>query len=281
MKRLSKHQSQLHNSHQIEHAFYPEVTVSSPTHGRYTLEGRLLSQDSSQPPSIMVIHGARADFTKADDVMLPLFHKGPTIPSATASGHGVAGHQTNTAFSLDDNLREAQAFSQLLSNNHRVLIGFSMGGTTAVRLLAQNPDAYDKLVLFYPAVFNDEVYAIPFGTDEFRKIASKKGSFLSSSFFEVIRTFKGKIMLIKGQYDGLEPTAFGKDHENAVFNDYVDSKEVYSPIPPEVFSRIMELRPDTEFFELPGADHQFAKWFASHPDDAKLVADKLYDFIVR
>lgn len=279
MKQTSRHQDELYNTPALIDAFYPEVEVHSSKHGTYRLEGRILSKDVSQKPAIIVVHGARADYTKADDLMIPLHAMGLDILSATTSGHGVAGHKSTQPFSLNDNLREATAFADLLTQSGRTAIGFSMGGTTAARLVQENPELYDKLILFYPAVFNDEVYKVPFGTDEFRAKTSEKGSFLSSSFFECIHTFPGKIMLIKGEYDGLDPASFGKPDQNTVTTIMIGDREVYSPIPPEVFSKIMAIRPDSEYIELPGADHRFAKWFLDHPDDAKLITQKLFDFI--
>lgn len=279
MKRISNHQNQLYNQVNHDDAYYPEVLVQTQSHGTYNLEGRLLAQNPDTPPNIIVIHGARADFTKGDDIVLPLHEKGLSILSATTSGHGAAGLQSDIPFSLDDNLTEAIAFSNLLQDTNRVAIGFSMGGTTAVRLVAQNPEKYSKLILFYPTAFPDTAYPIPFGTKQFGDIASEKGTFLNSSFFDVIKQFSGKIMLIKGEYDGLDPKAFDRPQANTVQTVTIEGREIYSPIPPEVFSKILQLRPDTRYVVLPGADHRFSKWFESHPKDANFIADQLFDFI--
>lgn len=280
MKRISKHDGHLHNTTtSIKDAYYPEVSVDTSTHGSYSLEGRLLAKDPNETPNILVIHGARADFTKADALFLPLHERGLTLLSATVSGHGVAGHHSELPFTLNDNLTEATAFAELLTSQKRIVIGFSMGGTTAVRLVGQSPELYDKLILFYPAVFTDLAYNIPFGTEAFRNIASQKDSFLSSSFFDIIHTFPGKILLIKGEFDGLDPKEYGKTGTNTVGTTTINGRDIYSPIPPEVFSRILEVRPDTEYVILPGADHQFAKWFVDHPDDASIVVKKVFDFI--
>ncbi len=281
MKRTSIHQDQLAHPEKIKDAYYPTVHVHTASHGTYDLEGRILTADPSKKPDILMIHGARSDFTKGDALIIPLHDKGLRILNATTSGHGIAGLQSDIPFSLDDNLAEAYAFSKLLQEANNTIIGFSMGGTTAVRLIQQNPQRYNKLVLFYPAVFTDTVYSVPFGTEEFREGASGKGAFLTSSFFDVIKTFHGKIMLIKGEYDGLDPVEYGlPESKNSVGTTTTNGRSVYSPIPPEVFSKIRELRPDTEFLEVPGADHLFAKWLSTHPRDVQIIVDALHSFIV-
>lgn len=270
---------QLFNTHNPDNAYYVDVDVSSNTHGSYKLEGRILTRNPDQKPSVMVVHGARADYTKADAILLPLHDLGLDILSATVSGHGPAGHQSSQSFSLDDNLIEAAAFSKLLKPTGRTLIGFSMGGTTAVRLLDQHPSAYNKIILFYPAAFPDDAYSVAFGTDAFRQITSTKGAFLGSSFFATLAKFPGKIMLVKGEFDGLDPNEFDRPDSNSVGTVTIDNHEIYSPIPPEVFSKILKLRPDTTYVELPGADHQFAKWFTTHPKDAQIIVDAVYSFM--
>lgn len=281
MKRSPKLIDGLHSQLLPEDAYYPEVSVTTKAHGTYQVEGRILTPDLNLPVSTMMIHGARADYTKADAIVLPLYAHNIPILNATTSGHGVVGHQSELNFSFDENLAEAEAFSALLSGSNLTLIGQSMGGTTAVRLVQNNPDKFSHLVLFYPTVFPDEVYKIPFGTDEFRAIASEKGAFLQSSFFDVIKDFSGKIMLIKGEFDGLNPFDFGKPEENSAFSVVLNGMEVYSPIPPEVFSRILELRPDTTFLEVKGADHRFAKWSVAHPKEAKYISSEIANFILR
>lgn len=280
MKRTSRHNGQLQYNSHLKEAYYPEVTVETAAHGTYTLEGRILTKEPEQAPAIMVVHGARSDFTSNDGIFVPLYRRGIDILNASLSGHGVAGHQSELHFSLDENLQEAVAFSKLLRHAECTLVGISMGGCTAVRLLQKDPTRFDKLILFYPTAFADEVYSIPFGTDAFRAAASKKGAFLTSSFFRTIRDFPGKIMLIKGEFDGLDPSAFGKPNENAVFETEIDGCPVYSPIPPEVFYQITSLRPDTEFVEIPGADHRLSQFLQDRPKETAQLLKRIYDFIV-
>ena len=275
------HAGRLQNNHEQNDAYFPEVSVHTSRHGSYSLEGRILTNDPSKPASVMVVHGARSDFSGNDKLIVPLHEKGLSILSATISGHGVAGYQSDIPFSLDESLQEALAFSKLLQSNDCTLIGISMGGTTAVRLLQAEPHRFKRVVLFYPTAFPDEAYSVPFGTDEFRAIGNQKGAFLRSSFFDILSAFEGRILLIKGEYDGLNPADFQKGSENAVYTATINGREIYSPIPPEVFSKIRAERPDTEFFELPGADHRFSVWFKDHPEDLDVIVQKLFNFISR
>jgi len=278
MKRHSRHAGKLQNTYSFDD-YYPEVEITTKSHGSYTLEGRIITSSPDLAPDVMVIHGAKSDYSSNDKITVPLHQKGLNILSATISGHGVCGHQSEKPFTLDESLQEAIAFSKLMQNNNATLIGISMGGTTAVRLLQTDPQRFSKLILFYPTAFPDEAYSIPFGTNEFRKITGEKGTFLESSFFSVIKSFQGKIMLIKGEFDGLEPNKFSKPEQNAAGTITINGREIYSPIPPEVFNKITTLRPDTTFIEVPDADHRLSNWAADHPEGLTQLIDHIYAFI--
>ena len=178
-------------------------------------------------------------------------------------------------------MKEAEAFSKLLDASQPcTAIGFSMGGATAIRLVQKHPDRFNKLVLFYPAIFPDDAYGVPFGTDNFRAIASRKDSYLDSQLFEVIKNFKGNIMLIKGEYDGIDPASVGLKDSNAVGSVFLDGQERYSPIPPKVFTKILEVRPDTKYIAVKGVDHLFAKWAETHSSEAQNIGNQVANFIL-
>ena len=72
---VSRHFGNLHNNQQVEGAYFVNVAINSETHSEYELEGRILSESSTIKPRVIYIHGARADYTKADKFLVPVYQK--------------------------------------------------------------------------------------------------------------------------------------------------------------------------------------------------------------
>lgn len=125
--------------------------------GNYKLEGRVAYNESHEEPRILSIHGARADYSKSDPVTLGLRGRGHSVMSFNMSGHSKAGVLEAGQTSLANNIKEAEAFYETLqTSSPKVLIGYSLGATPALKLLENHNQQVDKVILFYPGIYTTE-----------------------------------------------------------------------------------------------------------------------------
>lgn len=247
----------------------------------YALEGRILYNNAHDEPWILSIHGARGDYTKADAVSFGLQQRGNSLLGMALSGHSIAGVLPPEQTTLGNNVREAAAFFEhLRADRPKTVIGYSLGGTPALKLLEQYADQIDKLVLFYPAIYSQTAYGKHFGS-EFREVISQPFSYRNNDVIDLLRRFKGRLLLVKGQYDGLDPQQYGKPAGTSAGEIKVAGKTYYSPIPKEVIDMVYSAVPKDrrELVEIPDCDHSIILWLREHPAEAEVFLDRLTQFL--
>lgn len=243
----------------------------------YKLEGRILYNQADEDPWVLSIHGARADFTKSDAVTFELQERGYSLLGLNMSGHSKAGVLEPEKTTLGNNVHEAETFFELFGNGRKkTVIAYSLGGTPALKLLERHSDEIDKLVLFYPGIYSKDAYDKHFGL-EFRDTITKPFSYRDNDTINLLRKFKGKLLLIKGQYDGLDPEAYGKPAGGSAGEVEVDGIKYYSPIPKEVIDMVCDSVPTErrQLIEIPGCGHSVVLYMRDHPEEAKWLLDQI------
>lgn len=247
----------------------------------YALEGRILYNDTAETPWVYSIHGARADFSKSDSVSFGLQQRGYSILSMNMSGHSEAGILKPEETTLGDNVKEVASFYPYLHpKRKKIIIAYSLGGTPALKLLESHSEDIEKIVLFYPGIYTVDAYDKHFG-QEFRETVSEPFSYRENDTIKLLRKFKGKLLLIKGQYDGLDPVEWGKPEGRSAGDVEVDGKTFYSPIPKEVIDMIYDSVPEDrkQFIEIPKCGHSVVLWMREHPREAKVFLDQIDRFL--
>lgn len=258
-----------------------EVAYFEHDFGNYSLEARALYNSQLDRPNIMSIHGARADFSKADPVSFGLQELGHSILGISLSGHSGSGVLLPEQTSLRNNIEEAQTFFRYLDPDApKSIIAYSLGGTPAIKTLEQNLDTVEKLVLFYPGIYTTTAYDKPFG-NEFRAAISVPYSYKDNDTISILQRFKGKLLLIKGEFDGLDPIEFGKPAGGSVGEININGKEYYSPIPKEVIDMVYGAVPDNRraMIEIPKCDHSIILHMRENPIVARQLPEQIDQFL--
>jgi len=162
----------------------------------------------------------------------------------------------------------------------KVVIGYSMGATSALSLLRYHADDIDKMILFYPAVYDVNAYEKPFG-NEFRTAISKPFSYRNNDTLELLRAFSGKVMLIMGEYDGLDPQEYGKPAGGSAGSLELNGKSIYSPIPKEVVDAILDSVPaqNMTYVVVPDCDHSIAPRLAQNVAMKNKLLNQIQQFL--
>ncbi len=85
-----------------------------------------------------------------------------------------------------------------------LLLGFSMGAHTALRLLDDNPDTFPKLALFVPAIYAAEAENVAFGP-KFSTIIRKPESYNNSRALDALQKYKGRLVIFQAGKDKVIP----------------------------------------------------------------------------
>lgn len=249
----------------------------------YSLEGRVLFNAAGDLPWVFSIHGARADFTKSDAVSFGLQQRGYSLLSMNMSGHNEAGTRKLEETTLGDNVKEAESFYKYLDPSlKKVVIAYSLGGTPALNLLRDHSADIDKLVLFYPGIYTREAYEKHFGK-EFKETVSQPFSYQQNDTIELLQSFQGDLLLVKGQYDGLDPQKYGKKPGGSAGEVIIDGQKYYSPIPKAVIDMIYDAVPENRrtLIEIPKCGHSVVLWMREHPTEAEEFLGQIDTFLKR
>lgn len=248
--------------------------------GEYALEGRLLfAEQNSARNSIFAVHGARSDYTKLDPLLFWLQLAGVRSLSFNLSGHNAASPVPLSETSLAANLEEARAFYDL-DPSCQAILGQSMGGALALKVAEANESTVDKLVLICPAIYPEAAYGPCFGA-EFTQSISTPNGFMDSSSISFLRRFRGKVMLIAGEYDGLRARDFGKPDGRSAGHVMMNGKSINSAIPYEVFNAIESaVSPDQlTKIVLPDCDHGVSAWLRRDPERVTRLGRAILEFL--
>ncbi|CAB5697082.1 alpha/beta fold hydrolase [Aeromonas dhakensis] len=253
----------------------------------YQLEARVLPtvRRETEWPQLLAIHGARSDYTKLNAILYPLQTLGIASLSVNLSGHNPASSIGLEETSLGKNMQEALRYADHLAPHLHTVLGHSLGGALALKVAQVHRASVKKIVLFCPALYPEEAYHRRFGS-AFKEAISTPFGFLDSHSLTFLREFKGDLMLIIGQYDGLISTNFGGLAGQAagrvtLWNTSSEERNVYSAIPFEVIDAIEQSLAPKRFEKivLPDCDHAISSWLRTHPSHAHWVAGKVAAFI--
>ena len=249
--------------------------------GVCSLEGRILYNKAHDAPWVLSVHGARTDSTKSDAVNLGLQRLGYSVLGMNLSGHSAAGVLKPEETTLQNNIDEVETFFEYLdSGRKKIVFAFSLGGTPALKLLEKHADEIDKLVLFYPGIYAKDAYTKHFG-HEFKAAITKPYSYRENDTIDLLKAFSGKLLLILGEYDGLDPVRYGKPAGGSAGDVIVDGVSYYSPIPKEVIDMVYEALPagQKDKIIIPRCGHSVVMWMRDHPVQARELLDKIDLFL--
>ncbi|PWB34317.1 alpha/beta hydrolase [Pseudomonas sp. SDI] len=248
--------------------------------GSYQQQARLLLPDTERAPPLFVVGGARSDFTRLSPLLYRLQQRGIGSLTGNLSGHSRASEPGAPAPSLNTNLAEAKRFHRHIAAQCKTLVGHSLGAAIALKLAAQTP-AIDKLVLICPAVYPDDAHDAPFGP-AFTAAISKPYGFLDCDSFEFLRQFSGRVLLVMGEYDGLNSRTHGQGEGRSAGTLWLAGAQRYSPIPEEVTRSLLAAvpPPHLECLLLADCDHGIAAHLRNTPAVADQVAQTVAEFIL-
>ncbi|MBA1203112.1 alpha/beta hydrolase [Pseudomonas capeferrum] len=246
----------------------------------YRQQARLLLPDIQRAPATFVVGGARSDFTRLNPLLYRLQQQGIGSLTGNLSGHSLASEPGAVAPSLATNLHEALRFHRHIAASCQALIGHSLGAAIALKMAAQLP-AVRKLVLVCPAVYPDAAHQAPFGP-AFTAAIRKPYAFLECDSYAFLRQFQGKVLLVIGEYDGLNSQVFGQGPGTSAGVRTLAGVQRYSPIPEEVTHTLLRSvpAPDVQCLLLTDCDHGIAAHLRDAPQVADQVADVVAAFIL-
>lgn len=248
----------------------------------YSQEGRLLIPDIEHAPPLFMLGGARSDFTHLNPLLYRLQALGIGSLTGNLSGHSLASLPGARAPSLHTNLAEALRFFRHVEHRCNTVIGHSLGAALALKVAAHHARQVNKLVLLCPAVYADSAYDAPFGPAFTRAISTPHG-FLDSDSYKFLRSYRGQVLLVLGQYDGLLAAHHGRTPGTSAGHVEIDGMLRYSPIPAEVIQALSDTLPPGHFEQLtlPDCDHGIAAHLSAHPPQAGALAQQVAAFIRR
>ncbi|TDF85923.1 alpha/beta hydrolase [Pseudomonas sp. H9] len=250
------------------------------TFDSYEQQARWLIPDEECAPPLFVVGGAQSDFTRLNPLLYRLQAMGIGSLTANLSGHSVASEPGALEPSLSTNRAEALRFHRHIATRCETVVGHSLGASIALKLAAQQP-AVDKLVLICPAVYPDNAHDAPFGP-AFKAAISKPYGFLDCDSFEFLRQFQGRVLLVMGEFDGLNSQVHGQGAGTSAGTLWLAGAQRYSPIPEEVTRTLLKSvpPPHLECLLLSNCDHGVAAHLRSTPLVADQVAQTVAEFIL-
>tara|TARA_R110001583_G_C5636665_1_gene407543 strand:- start:209 stop:700 length:492 start_codon:yes stop_codon:yes gene_type:complete len=163
-------------------------------------------------------------------------------------------------------------------------LGFSLGGALALKVAEAYKDSVRKNILIAPALYTEQACPLPFGP-LFKKSISVQFSFLDSTSFSVLKNFKGEVLLIIREYDGLSAKYFGRLAGTSVEKIKLRNKasslsDYYSAIHSEVIPEIEKHVDRNNFHKiiLSECDHSIMSWLRDKTDVAKILSNKIAFF---
>lgn len=206
-------------------------------------------------PTALFIHGAWKSSKERVAYIAPLFaEKWFPLLAFDFPWHGESTGDMSRS-SLQKRIDEAHEAMKLLDPNARVTVmGSSMGGHIALELLKTG--RVENLILFCPAIYSDASVAMQFDqwfTEEIRRLNSR----MSSSLFEELGKYRGRVIIVIGEEDDV--------------------------IPKEVIGKLIASAANVEHKELifvPGAWHAIHSRLESHPEDYEHVMKKIFNHIL-
>lgn len=249
--------------------------------GGYHLPGQLRPAGAAATSPLLALHGARSNLQRLNGLLAPLQQLDVGSLAPSLSGHGPDSPMPVEQTSLAHNLQEALRFAARLGPQLRMVYGSSMGGALALRVAEHHADQVQVLALCGPALYPEAAWSAPHFGAPFREAISTPFGFLQSRSLDFVRRFTqrtGRVLLIQGEWDGLQATAHGAPAGRAAGETTLTRADgsphtVWSPIPAEVFSALADAAGQRlQHIVLEVADHRVAVHLQQHPAVAHTLA---------
>ena len=204
-------------------------------------------------PEILILHGAgsanRARYTHLRELLASV---GFSSAAFDYIGHGETSGELQGS-TLEDRTEQTLEVINFLKASPQTVLGSSMGAYTAIKLLEKFP--IENLILFVPAIYSDESYTIPFGP-QFTSAIKKQNSWEQSCAWELLKSFKGNLLLVAAEKDDVIPQALiDRIYQSA---ENCAAKEIYT---------------------IKGAPHSFTRFLSGNTKQLTELSDKIINFV--
>ena len=257
-------------------------TYAIATQWRHTRQLGNGPSDALGNAPLLALHGARSNLHRWSGLLGPLQTLGVGSLAPSLSGHGPDSPLALADTSLAQNLREALQCAQRMGPQLRAVMGSSLGGALALRVAEQHADQVQLLVLIGPALYPEAAWQAAHFGEPFRNAISVPFGFMESRSLTFLRRFRGRVLLVQGEWDGLQATDHGAPAgrsagEVALALPDGRQRTVWSPIPAEVFSAIREAAgPRLQHIVLSQCDHRVGAHLQQYPAVAQALAQQLH-----
>lgn len=152
---------------------------------------------------ILFLHGAGTSTRRQfDPLRQQLWDNSIQSLSFDFVGHGETGGCLQSS-SLENRFMQAcHVIDAIRLQEPLSIVAESMSGYTAIRLLEKYQ--VKNLILFVPAVYHADSYAIPFNQG-FSEIIRKPKSWLYSDAWKILQTYQGKLLICFAENDSVIP----------------------------------------------------------------------------
>ena len=216
------------------------------------LIGDIIPFDGS--PRVLCLHGAGpASRQRFKELREMLAEKEIASWAFDFIGHGETGGDLALS-SLESRVKQSLAIIES-QNLHQPLsiIASSMSGYIAISLTKFCE--VENLIFLAPAVYSPKAYFVPFGP-EFTKTIRKSYSWRESDAWEILKNYKGNLLIFAAEKDKVVPYEVIKRIYNSAQN--VKSREIVI---------------------IHNATHPLGKWLSERPDSLRMVSDKICDVL--
>lgn len=223
--------------------------------GQELIAGVKISRDKTDKrvPQVVYIHGGGVNSAKERvyDIAAPLLEHA-TITSFDCSGHGESTGELKKG-SLKKRTVEALEVIQKYAKEPLVLVGASMGGYIALRLL--DCIRIDTLILMCPALYDGQAFEMRFD-EGFTTIIRAHESWKNTDILDCLRAFTGKLLVIIGDRDEVIPSGV----IDLIMNNAVNVRR-------------------KELYRIPDCPHNINTWLKEYPDELSKMQAKIGEFI--
>lgn len=181
---------------------FPRIPFEIPSQG-HILKGEKTTISSQQ---LLLLHGGgkvTSNRARYDLLRKSLFLQGVSSAAFDCIGHGETGGLLEES-SLEKRVRETADVIEGLSLAPPLsILGSSMNAYVSLKLLEKYQ--VENLILCVPAVYHRDAYKVSF-KGGFSEIIRKERSWMETDAWEIVRSFKGKLLIIHAEYDQIIPS---------------------------------------------------------------------------
>ena len=173
---------------------------------------------------VFCLHGAgQSNRRRYEQIRKRLFEEGVSSCAFDFPGHGETGGNLKESSLMERSEVAEKVIRRFDSGEPITIIGASMSGYTAVKLLELF--RVDQLVLIVPAAYDKEAFELPFNAG-FTECIRRKNSYLNSDAWRILQSYKGKFLLITAEKDEVIPENVIKKYKKSASHAQVDHMKI-------------------------------------------------------